>query len=250
MRELILAMDIDGTLIHSRKAYRDGDICVERIDGEEHGFLSREMLRVLERLAGTAQLIPITTRSVEQYLRIDWPDAIRPEKSYPANGSVALKLGPDEILDCTNIVSLEYCKSELADFAQSLSRDERLRDSRIVDGNYVMAIIKEERLEDDFSDVIVDESKFEKYREGKKLYLFPLECNKGKAIEHIRSEHRECRVFCAGDSKIDLVMGRYSDESQFANEAGMSESEPFEKAVINKLEWFADRYLGKTMEAE
>lgn len=247
MSELILAMDIDGTLIPSRKAHRDGDICVECINGEESGFLLQEMLQALKRLAGKARLIPITTRSIEQYLRIDWPDAIRPEESYPANGSVALRLGSDGILSCDNIVSLESYESELNDLVQSLSRDARFRNSRIVDGSYVMAIIRQEWLEDDFSNIVFNETKIRKYREGRKLYLFPLECNKGKAVEHIRSEYRDCEIFCAGDSKNDWTMAAYSDEFLFVDEADMNKLGCFEKAVIDKLEWLADKHFAETI---
>ena len=73
MRKILLASDLDNTLIHSYKHRRDNDICIELLKGEEQGFMSRRVYDCLSALPDNIELVPLTTRSVEQFERIKLP---------------------------------------------------------------------------------------------------------------------------------------------------------------------------------
>ena len=66
MNNILFACDLDNTLIHSWKHRKDGDICVEWIDGKEQGYMSEKVCVLLRHVIGKVDFVPVTTRSVAQ----------------------------------------------------------------------------------------------------------------------------------------------------------------------------------------
>ena len=71
MKDIVFASDLDNTLLYSRSHKREGDICVEHIAGRAHGFMTPLTVERLREVSQKLCLIPVTTRSIEQYKRID-----------------------------------------------------------------------------------------------------------------------------------------------------------------------------------
>ena len=90
MGQLVFAIDLDGTVMHSRRNWSPGDICVELIDGEERGFMRADMHRVLEHACEVGYVVPITSRSIGQFERISWM-GIETDLAYVANGGIRLE---------------------------------------------------------------------------------------------------------------------------------------------------------------
>lgn len=67
MYDKLIFTDLDGTLIFSAAKKQPGDIVCEYKDGAEISCITARQAELLPRLAG---VIPVTTRSVEQYRRI------------------------------------------------------------------------------------------------------------------------------------------------------------------------------------
>ena len=63
---------------HWMRWYCSMDRCVERLNGAEQGFFTRETPDLLPQVVQRVHLLPITTRSIEQYQRIQWPDGAAP----------------------------------------------------------------------------------------------------------------------------------------------------------------------------
>lgn len=217
MNEVLIAIDIDGTLMHSRDLRGADDVCVEVINDVEHGFMSLEMIDALRHAIQISTLIPVTTRSLSQYSRINWPHGLKPEIAFVANGALMLRSDEKGRVNARPVVindSEDYLMQLQIALAR-LENDRRLRDARIVDGCYAMAILKEScagsDLENDYDDIV----SMRRYIEGKKLYLFPEECNKGVAIRHLRKLYPDCRVICGGDTSNDHSMEPFSDASLF-----------------------------------
>ena len=40
MKDIVFASDLDNTLLYSKSHKREGDVCVEHIKGEAHGFMT------------------------------------------------------------------------------------------------------------------------------------------------------------------------------------------------------------------
>ena len=75
MKEILLACDLDNTLIYSYKHRVPGDSCVEWLDGQEQSFMTERTQALLRQLPANVRLVPVTTRSKEQYQRICWRPA-------------------------------------------------------------------------------------------------------------------------------------------------------------------------------
>ena len=52
MKDIVFASDLDNTLLYSRSHKREGDICVEHIEGRAHGFMTP---LTVERLRAVSQ---------------------------------------------------------------------------------------------------------------------------------------------------------------------------------------------------
>ena len=254
MRSIIIAFDLDGTVMHSRNRYAPGDTCVERIDGIDRGFMSSVVVEAFRDVAAKAILIPVTSRSVSQYERIVWPSGIMPRQAYVANGAVMLRAAPGGGFRKTYTIDVQaedYIDGLLSALA-SLKHDLRFRDSRIVDNSYAMAILKRGHEDDDLGNLHFDRERLWEHREQKKFYLFPKECNKGKAIDLIRSDYPESLFVCAGDSKSDLHMGVLADEAIFptyygdygrCGESSKSEGLSFEETVSRKVLDYVSQHI-------
>ena len=72
---MIFASDLDRTLIYSKRFI--GDMCkddlvaVETNNNKVTSFMTRESLDLLKEIASNVMLVPITTRTKDQYLRIN-----------------------------------------------------------------------------------------------------------------------------------------------------------------------------------
>lgn len=203
MERTLLACDLDNTLIHSHRARREGDVCVEWFQGREQSFLDAAAWDLLPRALRELRLVPVTTRSVEQYRRIRWPEGRAPELALAANGAVLLRSGePDPDwhgADC----ALPW-REELERLLELLLKEGGHRACRIVDGAYLFAAYDGEdaalRCARDHSTGLVTAVS------GRKVYFLPPGIDKGRALRRLQAAVKAPRVLAAGDSGLDLPM--------------------------------------------
>ena len=201
----ILACDLDNTLIHSYKKFRDGDICVEIYDGHEQSFISPEALDLLKKISAQIFFVPITTRSITQYRRIFWTKDFSPNVAVVANGAYLLNGDRQEIF-LRDVVD-EKISAELETLRESFSTDTRFNICRIVDESFLFL-----RCRDDLDAAeIFFETNLTVQHTGKKIYLFPPKLNKGTALKRLTEKFSADEVFAAGDSEIDLPMLEVAD---------------------------------------
>lgn len=92
MFEPLIFSDLDGTLIFSASRKQPGDIVCEYKDNREISCITKRQAELLPGLA----IIPVTTRSIEQYRRIRFPEGFSPEYALTDNGGTLLVNGvPD-----------------------------------------------------------------------------------------------------------------------------------------------------------
>ena len=92
----LFASDLDNTLIFSHRHREEGDVCVERLEGREQSFCTSREPALLARVRERAEFIPVTTRSVEQYRRIQWPPDCAPRYAVTDNGGILLCDGVED----------------------------------------------------------------------------------------------------------------------------------------------------------
>ncbi len=210
MKKVILATDLDNTLIFSFKRKAPMDICVEINKDKPQSYMTPKSVELFEFLAQKINLIPVTTRSVEQYQRIKFP--IPPSYALTTNGAILLYNGNYQKDWCTaskKIIEPYYEK--MKHLCAVLSEQGLYVRTRIVDERYVFAYcadgVNSEHCAESYygtTDLIVQAS-------GRKLYFFPPQIDKGTAVQKLKQFLGGGMLICAGDSRIDVPMLEQAD---------------------------------------
>ena len=200
--KILFACDLDNTLIHSYKKFREGDICVEIYYGREQSFISPRALDLLKKISARIFFVPVTTRSIEQYRRIFWAENFCPRFAVVANGAFFLDGERQE----------NFLREVVAPYEDELklqlaAADEKIFSiARIVDESFLFLKCRE-----DFDAEIFFDTSLTVQRTGKKIYLFPPRLNKGEALKLLTKKFSPEKIFAAGDSEIDLPMLELAD---------------------------------------
>lgn len=122
---IIFFSDLDNTMIFSyRHEIGKDKRCVEIYQGREISFVTEKTYGLLKKLKEKALFVPVTTRTVEQYRRIDLGVGTLPY-ALVCNGGVLLANGQEDeswYLESRRMV--EDCQDELRTAARILEEDE------------------------------------------------------------------------------------------------------------------------------
>ena len=209
--EFIIFTDLDGTLIRSAKNRAEADVVVERKNGEEITCVSPNAAK---RFSALKNAVPITTRSIEQYQRIDIP-GFSPEYAVCANGGILLVNGEvcEEWLRFSKS-AFDECKSEMDKCREMFENDEnRSFELRLVDGLFLFTKSR------CAAKTIANAGGFKKlncFSVGEKVYAFPKALEKGTAAKRfIERQNFRGKIICAGDSLPDISMLNTADIAIF-----------------------------------
>ena len=203
----LFACDLDNTLLIPRRERQDGDVCAEILNGTEQSFLTSGTPALLRELVRSENVIflPVTTRSREQYERIDL--TVSPRYALICNGLSLLDSG--ELYDEWEREFAPVVRKHLPEAERLLAKYsgfDGLTSLRLVDGKFLFAA---------FSDADMAASRFAEFSKeteldialsGRKIYWLPPGADKGTAVRRF-AEMFDCeRIVAAGDSSIDLPM--------------------------------------------
>ncbi len=216
---MIFFTDLDGTLIRSASRKRAGDIVVEYKDGCEITCISSESAEVLSGLDG---IIPVTSRSIGQYKRIDIP-GFAPKYALVDNGGNLLIEGvPDrDWAEWSNGIAEKH-RAELAECRRLLEDDpDRSFEVRLVDGLFLFT--KSDDPKRTLERLSVAAVGLDLYNTGAKVYAVPKELNKGAAVQRLVDVlgRRGERIVCAGDSVMDVSMLEIADIAVCPDDMGL-----------------------------
>lgn len=203
MNDLILFSDLDGTLIFSAKRKQAGDIVIERKDCEA---ISCVTARQAELFPGLLNVVPVTTRSVEQYKRIDLAKfGFEPEYALCDNGGTLLVGGEtDAGWSEWSAEIVRECKDELSRFRGLLECDPRRSfEVRLVDGLFLFTKSREPA---ETVKSLGEGELCECFFTGEKVYVIPKKLNKGEAVKRLAKRLGLREFAAAGDSLMDISM--------------------------------------------
>ena len=211
--EYLFACDLDNTLIHSYKHKTDGDICIEIYNGREQSFISSRVAELLREVVKKVLFVPVTTRSIEQYQRIQWIKGTEPEYAVVSNGA---NLIHDDDIDFKWKAyffneHIQPYTDELNQQQILLSQNPNFTICRIVDGSFLFLKCSDTIDVENVSTEIQEQTNLTVQHSGRKIYLFPPKLNKGKALLRLKKLFNPDKVFCAGDSIIDMPMLNLAD---------------------------------------
>ena len=229
MTKNLFACDLDNTLIHSYKHRADGDICVEIYNGREQIFISCRVAELLKSITKKFLFIPVTTRSIEQYRRINWLEGTAPKFAVVSNGANFLCNGEiDSAWQKDFYKNIQPYEEELFAQEKIFSQNKNFSICRVVDKSFLFLKCCNGKDTEKFVAEIQAVTKLTVQSSGLKIYLFPPKLNKGEALLKLKKFFSPEKTFAAGDSVIDIPMLNLAD---FACNCGEKNS-----ALINFLE--------------
>lgn len=212
MTKNLFACDLDNTLIHSYKHRADGDICVEIYNDREQSFISWRVAELLKEITKKILFIPVTTRSIEQYRRINWLEGTAPKFAVVSNGANFLCNGEiDAAWQKDFYKNIQPYKEELFAQEKIFSQNENFSICRVVDKSFLfLKCCNGEDTEKIVAEIQAVTS-LTVQSSGVKIYLFPPKLNKGEALLKLKKIFAPEKTFAAGDSVIDIPMINLAD---------------------------------------
>ena len=224
---MIYASDLDKTLIYSSKSMLPLSISeqqslveVERKDGEPLTYMTAPAIELLKQVSQQAMFIPVTTRTLEQFHRIElFQTEIKPKYAITSNGGNILTDGEiDQGWEKAISIEIgEKClpmEQVLARF-KTISSPEWVFSGRVADDYFYYCIIDNKKLPVDeilkFKNWL-DNQGWHLSLQGRKLYFAPRPVDKWRAIDYIKQITGDAGpVVTSGDSLLDYEMLKNAD---------------------------------------
>lgn len=217
---MIYFSDLDRTIICSKKLItkEDNAICIESIEGEDISFISNDILNNLKILNSKKIFIPTTTRSVQQFKRIEFNKfGLNFKYAITSNGACILKDGvplDSWIKEINKIKSSATHMDEIVNNYENNFKkyiDNYIKKFRIVEDNFFYFVLKEEFTQkiDFLNDFIeyLSLNGWDYYKNCSKVYFLPKGMTKENAINFlIKNELSTGIINVLGDSCMDIGM--------------------------------------------
>lgn len=224
----LVTVDLDRTLIYSATAIAEGatietpaaDLlasahCVEIYQGRPQSFMSPTAMASLLRLDAVAHVVPTTTRTIEQYQRIELPMGI-PDFAITSNGGNILVGGhPDphwtkRVADLLGTLGVGV-QAVFERLARDAADAPWLRTMRIADGLFCYVVVELELLPPQVVPAWAGwaaERGWNVSRQGRKIYVMPDPVTKQLAIDEVRTRLAVTPTasYAAGDGVLDQPM--------------------------------------------
>lgn len=210
---LVFNTDLDNTMIYSYK--QDiGNLkrCVEIYQDREISFITEKTFDLLKIVKEKLLIVPTTTRTVEQYRRIDFGLGT-PRYALACNGGVLLVDGEeDEDWYNESYTLVENCQEELAKAEALLTNDElRTFEVRNIKKLFIFTKSSLPEITVEKLKAQLDTSLLDVFYNGVKVYAMPKKLSKGVAIDRFRKKLNATKVIAAGDSEFDIPMLQKAD---------------------------------------
>lgn len=221
---MLFAVDLDRTLIYSAAAAGPGPAppmtAVEYLDGAPLSYMTVRALDLLRRLRAVVHVVPVTTRSLAQYRRVElFHGPLTPAYAVAANGGHLLHDGEPDLAWYESVRgALARSCADAATVADHLVEFGRAwgQRVRVADGLFVYSVVDRaaipaddlRRLDDWLADV-----GWELSVQGRKLYAVPGPLGKWRAVEEVARRTGATVVVAAGDSLLDRDMLEHADFS-------------------------------------
>ncbi|MBE5786559.1 MAG: haloacid dehalogenase [Clostridiales bacterium] len=210
--KILVACDLDNTLLHSKRRRQEGDVCTEYIHEKEQGYMTKKALEMLPQVIHHTIFVPVTTRSIAQYRRILWPDAAYPRYAAVTNGAILLD-GAE-----TNAEWLAQSEDFAAPYQEEMKRLQEELIARggydrckIIDEMYLYAHYPDEKIAWDLGKEYEEKTSLQVSVGGRKVYFLPPAFQKGGALQRLADRFQPDYIIAAGDSRIDVPMLKMAD---------------------------------------
>lgn len=210
---MLLFADVDNTLVCShRHRIASPVVWVETLGGNEQGFISQRAYEFY-RTQTCFQLVPVTTRTHQQYSRLEdafavfgWDDALI------CNGAILLRHGIEDDDWTRESLGLSL-ESRDAYFAALELMHRTFKHALVVSVEPFMFYVKDDNPDEVFSVLskLIDHRVLLASRDARKVYCIPRALSKGRATQRYKSRFGFTECIAAGDGELDVSMLEQAD---------------------------------------
>lgn len=223
---MIFVSDLDQTLIYSGKfidhRVENRVMPIEVKDDKVISYVFTDTFLKLKSLMEQLIFIPATTRTLEQYKRIQiFRDRMIPEYAVVNHGASILINGETDVCWQKHVRNninqqCEGIKKVKENFQSEIGDDSWVLDIREVEDLFFYCIIECERAPHNELETFMthmDSLNWKSCLHGRKLYFMPKTIHKGNAVEYIRNLLPDHKIVASGDSLMDLELLKMADYS-------------------------------------
>lgn len=210
---ILFNSDLDNTLIYSYKREMTKDkCCVEIYQEREVSFMSNTSINLLHKLNQVVCFVPTTTRTIEQYERINFGMRI-PKYALVCNGGILLVDGVnDKKWYEESLAQISGCETELQRSIELLEKDSnRTFEIRLIEELFVFTKSKNPEATIEYLSSKLNLELVDVFHTGIKVYVIPKKLTKGNAILRLKEKLNPDKIIAAGDSEFDLSMFKVAD---------------------------------------
>ncbi len=234
---ILFTCDLDNTLIHSYKKASDTDICVECADdGKKLSYMTPDAYSGLDEIDKLENLciVPLTTRSIEQYQRIHLFKDRYPKYALTSNGgNLLIDNVISEEWHSESVELIKECIPELKKAIEILKADDKIQfEPRFVDELFVYTKSDEPEKTAENMREKLDLEVVSVFTNNLKVYAMPKILSKGTAVKRFRKKFGFEFTISAGDSDFDLPMLEYTDISFYPSKEFAETSCTEKKKII------------------
>ncbi|MGI6647670.1 MAG: hypothetical protein ACOX5W_01015 [Bacillota bacterium] len=212
---MIFASDLDRTLIYSEKFLQGYVGQVRAVEsGQYNSYMTQRATGLLRQIARCLLFIPCTTRTIEQYQRIQFfQTEVIPRYALASNGANLLVEGAvDRVFQKSIFHTLaNECLAgpEIIKEFGRLASAEWTQPLREADGVFYYCVIDRTKAPRQELARFRDWARKQNWElsiQGRKLYLVPAVINKGTALKRMAEITGDDRIISVGDSLLDLPL--------------------------------------------
>lgn len=244
--------DLDNTVIYShRHMIQDSIVWVESLNGRKQSFVSERTYRFF-KLQKWLNVVPITTRTYQQYSRLkDMTEDFGWKHVLILNGAILLQNGVEDTEWKKESISI--CDADRQAYIEALKLAQKIAgEDSVLSVDPFIFYIKTDDVKGVFNVLYnrVDRIHLSVLSDARKVYCFPVSMNKGYAAERYMERFGYDQFIAAGDSEFDIPMLEKADVSlcpdglRDFNANGIKKvcSGLFSDSICDELEQLKKRY--------
>ena len=210
---VVFCTDLDNTIIYSYKHdIGERKRNVELYQGREISFITEKTFDLLSEVKRNMLIIPTSTRTKEQYERIDLGVG-EFEYALVCNGGLLLKKGEVDMEWYNESLKLvDESSDAIKKSLFMLEKDDRRKfELRFIERLFVFTKCNNPEVVVNELKQQLDCSKVNVFNNGEKVYVVPVSLSKGMALKRLRNLLNIDYIIAAGDSEFDISMVNEAD---------------------------------------
>ena len=261
----VVASDLDRTLIYSHSAAGAAApelVCVEVLDGRPQSFMTAAAHALLNDVGRAAVLVPTTTRTPDQYHRVELPGGPAPFAVVSNGGHLLVDGVPDASWRSAvqaRIAEAGATLAEVVEHVDAATDESWVRSRRIADDLFCYLVVELAAMPRSF---VADwtgwcgERGWVVSMQGRKIYALPAQLTKEAAIAEVVRRVGGTGLLAAGDGALDAGMLSMADDAIRPAHGELYETgwhAPHVRVTANIgvlageeiVRWFAERVAGR-----